>query len=516
MSKGGIPVAGRCTTSTCCLTLPLKLEKWQEDRLAKRFELARQIYNTLVHAELKKLHRLERSAEYREVQAKLKELREANAAKGKEWQAWCAKRNKLLKEAGFTEYSFTKDMKAYYKHFNENIGSNVADHGLAPQVWKAFSDYFFGKGKSIHYKRFGEICSLRGYSSAGKSGGKEIIFHETYIEWQKLILPLKLSPKNDYEQEMLSHRVKYVRLLRKSGKRRDRWYAQLVLEGIPAIKRSKTDGSPVHPVGEGTVGIDIGPRTIAYSAANEVRLMELADQVQDIEREKCRIQRKMDRSRRAMNPENYNEDGTIKRGKKLTRNKSKRYIRLQRQLAYIQNRQAETRKRQHTALANHLIALGNRFYVEDMDWPALTHRAKQTEISEKTGRYKRKRRFGKSIAHKAPATLITILTQKCNSLGLPGVVKVSTSVRASQYNHQSDTYQKKPLNQRWNDMPDGERIQRDLYSAFLLQHITPDGKGFDRAALCRDYDRFVERHHQAITELQALPNTIASMGIVRR
>jgi hypothetical protein len=45
----------KCSTDTCCLTLPLRLEKWQEDRLAKRFEIARQIYNTMVRAELKKL-----------------------------------------------------------------------------------------------------------------------------------------------------------------------------------------------------------------------------------------------------------------------------------------------------------------------------------------------------------------------------------------------------------------------------------------------------------------------------
>ena len=29
--------------NTCCLTLPLKIEKWQADHLIKRFEIARQI-----------------------------------------------------------------------------------------------------------------------------------------------------------------------------------------------------------------------------------------------------------------------------------------------------------------------------------------------------------------------------------------------------------------------------------------------------------------------------------------
>ncbi len=37
----------KATTDTCCLTLPLKLEKWHADRLEKRLEIARQIYNTL-------------------------------------------------------------------------------------------------------------------------------------------------------------------------------------------------------------------------------------------------------------------------------------------------------------------------------------------------------------------------------------------------------------------------------------------------------------------------------------
>lgn len=62
------------------------------------------------------------------------------------------------------------------------------------------------------------------------------------------------------------------------------------------------------------MGLDIGPQTLAYSAADAAGLAELADQVQSIEQEKRRLLRKMDRSRRASNPDNYREDGTIKRG----------------------------------------------------------------------------------------------------------------------------------------------------------------------------------------------------------
>lgn len=507
---------GKSSTDTCCLTLPLKLEKWQEDRLAKRFEIARQIYNTMVRAELKRLRQVEQSPQYRSNKKAIQALDWKNTADKPKLKTLYRERDKLLKGGGFTEYGFKSDIKNFYKHFAENIGSSVAVHGIAPQVWAAFERVLFKKeGKKVHFKKTGDIRSLRGYSVTGKSGGVEIIFRGSYIEWKGLNLPLKLSPDNAYETEMLSYRVKYVRILRKPGKTRDRWYAQLSLEGKPAIKRNPASGNPVHPVGQGAVGLDIGPQTLAYAAEKEANLVELADRVQNIEREKHLLQRKMDRSRRAANPNNYAENGTIRRGVKLTHNKSKRYLRLQRELCYLQHCQAETRKRQHTELANHLLSLGSCFYVEDMAWPSLTHRAKKTEISDKTGRIKRKKRFGKSIANKAPAALINILRTKCVSLGIPGVVEVPTSLKASQYNHQSKEYTPKPLSQRWNDMPDGSRIQRDLYSAFLLQHYDPQSGNFDQASLEADYPQFVQLHNQSIQRLLTVPKTPSSMGIRR-
>lgn len=508
-------MSSKSNTGTCCLTLPLRLEPWQADRLAKRFEIARQIYNTFVRAELKKLHRIQATPEYRAIQAKYRELCQHEGKHIAEFRQLKTEKQKLLRAAGFELYTFMSDIVPYYKHFNTNIGSQVAARSIATPVWIAFHKYVLGDGKRIHFKRPGDIRSLQGHSVSGKSGGREIIFHKDHIAWNGLKLPLKLNPRNQYETEMLTKRVKYVRILRKTGKTKDRWYAQLVLEGKPAIKRDPNTGAPVHPVGRGPVGIDIGPQTIAYSSEKEAALLELADQVKNLDREKRLIQRKLDRSRRATNPDNYAPDGTIKRGVRLTRNKSRRYRKLQHQLAFLQSQQAELRVRQHTKLANHLLSLGDCFFVEDMVWPSLTRRAKETEISEKTGKYKRKKRFGKSIANKAPATLIRILTQKCSSLGIPGVVKVPPSVKASQYNHLTNTYEKKSLSQRWNIMPDGRKIQRDLYSAFLLQHVSPQSNQFDVDALHRNYEHFVTLHDNVICELSHAPKTIASMGIVR-
>lgn len=54
------------------------------------------------------------------------------------------------------------------------------------------------------------------------------------------------------------------------------------------------------------------------------------------------------------------------------------------------------------------------------------------------------------------------------------IKKIDTfATKASQYNHTTGEYSKKQLSDRWNDI-EGLRIQRDLYSAFLIGN-TKDG-----------------------------------------
>ncbi|MBR3640886.1 MAG: hypothetical protein IKN53_02510 [Oscillibacter sp.] len=262
----------RATTDTCCLTLPLVTEKWQSDKLEKRFEIARQIYNTLLNYELKKLRRLERTEEYAALQSELQKLYEEGKRESKEYKEKQKQREELRKKARFTEYDFKSDIKDFYKHFNENIGSNVAIHGIAPQVWEAFEQLFYRNGKAVHFKKRGDVKSLRGYSVAGKSGGVEIMFRGSYIEWKGLQLPIKLDAGNAYEAEMLEKRVKYCRIVKKEGKRKPRWYVQLMLEGKPAVKCDPNTGEVRHPIGKGAVGIDIGPQTIAYASQTEADL----------------------------------------------------------------------------------------------------------------------------------------------------------------------------------------------------------------------------------------------------
>lgn len=503
----------RSTTDTCCLSLPLVVEQWQSDRLEKRFELARQIYNSLLRYELKKLRRLESSEDYAAVQSELTGLLHTEPRDEAALKRCFRERELLRREAGLSEFAFKNDVKLFYKHFNDNIGSKVAVQGIAAQVWQAFESMLYRGGKTVYFKRPGELKSVRGHSIPGKSGGCEIIFRGSRVDWRGLSLKVKRDAKNDYETEMLQKRVKFCRIVKKDGRRAPRWYVQVVLEGKPALKRDKKTGAILHPAGSGAVGIDLGALTVAYVSETEAGFKELADQVQDIDREKRRLQRKMDRSRRAMNPNRYEADGSIRRGLRQSWVKSKRYLAAQRELAHLTRQQAEVRKRQHTELANHLLSLGDRFYMADIDWYALKRRAKETEVSARTGRCKSKRRLGRAVADKAPATLIRILDLKLIARGLHSVYKVS-GVRASRFNHMTGEYQKTPPSRHWIQMPDGRRLEKDLYAAFLLRHTNLSLNGLDTEALERDYAAFLTLHDEVIKELQTAPMVPRGMKMI--
>jgi hypothetical protein len=82
---------------------------------------------------------------------------------------------------------------------------------------------------------------------------------------------------------------------------------QLTLEGVPYHK-------PKHHVGNEIIGADLGPSSIALvpreaEASLELFCEQLAPHAQKIRR----LQRQMDRQRRAANPDNYDAQGRIKK-----------------------------------------------------------------------------------------------------------------------------------------------------------------------------------------------------------
>ena len=373
-------------------------------------------------------------------------------------------------------------------HFKTNIDSTVAQK-IATRLWTAYSDLFFDDGKFIHFKKYGTFNSIEGKSNLT---GIHFFKDKQLVKWNKLELPVIIKG-TDYELEALENDISYCRIIRRYIRGKDKYYIQIVFKGIPPIK---------HKLGKGDVGIDIGTSTIAYVSENKVYLDELANKVQNIENEIAKLQRKQNRSRRTTNPSNFKADGTINKidNKELVWIKSNHYIKNQKLLRELFRKQSAVRKLQHECLANEILEQGDNIYVEKMDFKGLQKRSKKTSKNKK-GRFNRKKRFGKSIANRAPAILLTIIDRKLKYHNKE-LIKIHTiKAKASQYNHIDNTYKKKSLGTRWNDFGD-LKIQRDLYSAFLIMNINDDLETFDLNKCNDRFNDFVVKHNIKIDRLK--------------
>ncbi|HGA1022332.1 TPA: hypothetical protein ACIQN7_002669 [Bacillus cereus] len=220
----------------------------------------------------------------------------------------------------------------------------------------------------------------------------------------------------------------------------------------------------------------------------------------------------MDRSRRSTNQNNFNKDGTVKRGIKLRWTCSKNYQKTKSLLNELYRKKASYIKEKHGALANSILSFGDEVYIETMHFKGLAKRTKETKINQH-GKFQSKKRFGKSIGNHAPAMLVEIINQKLK-YSQQTIQKVNTiTFRASQYNHVSNSYEKKKLHQRWSQIGN-HLVQRDLYSAFLLMNSDETLKQTNQERCIETFDTFLILHNQHIEALQQTKKKYPlSMGI---
>ncbi|MGH4122062.1 MAG: hypothetical protein ACREV6_03905 [Clostridium sp.] len=154
-------------------------------------------------------------------------------------------------------------------------------------------------------------------------------------------------------------------------------------------------------------------------------------------------------------------------------------------------------------------------YVEEMNFKGLQKRAKNTTINEKTGKTNKKKRFGKSLANKAPSKFLEILENKLRAKGGKYTEINTKKVKASQYNHLNQQYNKKKLSQRWNYFEyNGQqlKVHRDIYSAYLIKNVNDDLCSIHLDNCNKGFNKFLELHNKEIERLQGLDN-LSSIGI---
>jgi hypothetical protein len=458
------------------LSLKLDIEQFQEDILSKRFEIGRQLYNAVLGQALNRYKEMSKTKRYKYNQKSISDIYKANPDKNKAKKlakSYFKIRNDMLSEFRLSEYSLHADIAAMQKVFKNNIDSFTAQK-IASNAWKAFDKLLFGNGEIVHFKKYANgLNSLEGKSN---NTGIKYKIDLNRLEWNGLSIPVALNINNEYETSALRNKICYCRVKRKFVRGMYKYILQLVLEGVPPIKINKLTGEIKNDIGVGNCGIDIGTQTVAFITNNDCKLYELAPSVQNIEDEKRRLSRYLDRSRRSSNLCNFNDDGTIKKGVKLKWAYSNKYIKAKNKLKDLYRKQTDVRNQEHNIMANEILETCDTVLVETMNFKGLQSRAKKTETNDK-GKFKKKKRFGKSIANKTPSMFLTILNNKLKSKGGTYLEVNTYKVKASQYNHLSREYNKKKLSQRWNyfDYDDKTiKVQRDMYSAFLIKNVNSD------------------------------------------
>jgi len=483
-------------TSTFVLTLPLKTTISDNSALDKYFELSRRYYNAILGKLLKRYYLMIQSKEYIQV---CKMPKDNNNERNKLF-------DKLEHKFGLKGTSLNKLITSLRVNEFKGLGSHVTIK-LQLRATQAIDKLKFKVAKKISFIRYGEMFSFE--SSDNKQG---VRFRDSIVEFNKLKLPAIIKKKDIYVNMALQNRVKYCRIKREIIKGKYHYYVQLVLEGIPPIKINKDTGEIRNYINDGKVGLDIGTQSLAICSDNEVKLLELAPEINNIEKEKRILQRKMDRSRRKMNLNKFNDNGTINIKNKSKWIKSKKYIKTQNKLKELQRKQKEIRKQSHNQLTNYILTLGNDVKVETMNFKGLQKRSKET-TKNKDGRYNKKKRFGKSIANKAPSMFLRILDNKLKWNG-KGLKQVNTyKVKASQYNHIDDNYVKKEINERWNDFKEF-KIQRDLYSSFLIMNVNDDLETINRDLCFEEFQEFKVLHDIEIKRLKSMELSLALKNVI--
>jgi transposase len=446
----------RAKTPTFLLELPLHVDWSQERRLRAHLEAARCLYNALLGEANKRLKRMRNDPAWENARAI------PRSHKQERTQAFSA----LRKTYHFSEYDlheYAKDARCSW--IAEHIESTMAQT-LATRAYQAVNRVCVGKAKRVRFRSKGRgIASVEGKRN---DVGMRFMLDPTagdggFLLWNEQVIPALIDWCDPVIRHGLRHPIKYVRLIRRKASSEraqgadhagNQYFVQLVLEGHAFIK-------PKHEeAGKDIIGLDIGPSTLAIvGRSGKADLVTFCEELAPNTRKQRRLQRKMERQRRANNPENYDEQGRVKRhGKtRLRWKESKRYQATRRQHATIERRLAAHRKSLHGHLAHTIAQMGNTIHIEKTSFKGW------------------QKQYGRSIGLRAPGLFVAHLARIVAKTG-GTLVEVSTyTTKLSQYCHHCGRYVKKPRSQRWHTCACGlGPVQRDLYSAFLLAYLEPE------------------------------------------
>ena len=384
---------------------------------------------------------------------------------------------------------------------------------IAIRVHGALEKLILGKAKRVRFKKKSELISFEGKSNTTgvrlMKDGDDV----TCLIGRKNFAVI-FDPINPYHMHALSSPIKFSRIVIRTIRGARRFFIQGLFEGEPyndlekkkrhearILEREGKDyfeKKAALPAGvRDRVSHDIGPGTIAISTPLTSFERPLCGTVDRRQKETGRIQRSMDKKRRAANPQNYNPNGTIKKGPKKWV-KTNNYKKQQTRRQEIERKKAAARKSSHGFLSNQILAYGSDVRTEKVSFKAW-------QMS----------RYGRSISHHAPSSLQGKLTRKAENAR--GTVSLLSTYQTALSQHCVCAHRKKKsLSERTHHCDIcGFNAPRDTLSAYLAlftDEITISTEGGDRKYWVTDFvlaQKYLSGHRTLSTGVTSArsPNT---------
>lgn len=465
----------RSTTPSLTCTLPVRVSSEDAAVLERRFEQARMMLNLClqesrrrlavlkVHPlylsalEAKKAWHLQGKRMVRELGPEEKWPSRLKAQRAKEQKAIGLQFQEARTLCEFSDYSLQKyavqarGSSTHLGPFSRDLHTHVVQK-LATRAFRACEASLVLKRGVPRFKPASRPLG----SVESKSNETGLIFRaqDATLRWGVLKLEVVFKENDPYHVQAFESRCKYVRLLRKTIRGKVRYFAQLVLEGVALQKR------PGRVASGCVVGLDTGPSSLAAVGDDAALLTPFCPELKKLDAVIRRLSRKLDRQRRASNPENYTQGGQVRKGVKLQWKVSEAYRKTRSRLADLFRRLAEHRKSLQGKLTNDLLELGTVFRTEKLSMKAW------------------QKVFGRSVGRNAPGMFHQLLSRKAERAG--GEVQWIDPWKTALSQHcVCSARQKKPLSQRVHACTcQADGLHRDLLSAYLARHTDQNVVGW--------------------------------------
>lgn len=352
----------------------LKMNGSQKRLAEKRFRLMWRVHNQLAKHANSLINRMRHSRKYKQLAKAYKAAKEAGddalrRALGDEMDA-------MRRQIGLTETAFEKYASVMQKRYSHHLSSHQVQKE-ADRVWQAAEAVIFRGGGRVNLKRLDGFLTISSKSQngchyadplhPGVYKNDKILYPTGQVTWMGEPIKVDIPWHDQYTSFSLNHDLSYCEIHRGPFANGWHYYVILCLEG----------DAPVRFVeGDGTAGVDMGVSTACACSDDGILFDELVPRCREYNKAIGDEQRRIESSRRALNPGDYNADGTIKRGRhrwKISKRCRKHKWR---------KRDAHRRKRaytkwSHSTQINRWLKKDRHFIAEGMDFRALAKRSKK-------------------------------------------------------------------------------------------------------------------------------------------